>query len=129
MSIRVECSTPDLEHCYIEVSERWTRADIAALFVDKQAADLFRRKVTACHLECVNSAPITDSAGMYDETGALEPDLDVRLIHFVPAALIMAVDKIASLGKANARLSSGGTGRAEKMTPPMTTETETTQAA
>ena len=123
MPILVECSTPDLEHCYIEVSERWTRADIQSLFVAEQAADLFRRKVTSCHLECVNGEPITDSAGVYCEDGTLAPDLDVRLIHFVPSALVMAVDRIASLGKANARLSSGGTGRAEKMTPPMMTET------
>jgi hypothetical protein len=124
MPIRVDCTTPGLEHCFIEVSERWTRADIQALFEPGKAAELFRRKVTACHLAGVDGAAITNAPGTYDEAGELAADLDVRLVRFVPAALVLAVDEIASLGKANARLSSGGTERATTTMPPATmTET------
>ena len=128
MSIRVECTTPGLEHCYIEVSERWTRGDIAALFDAGKAADVFQRRVTACALDLADGSRLTDVAMVYDETGALHPDLDFRLLYFVPEAVILAVNEIASLGKANARLLSGGTGRAENQTP-LATMTETTQAA
>lgn len=127
MPIRVECTSEGLENCYVEVSERWTRNDIQALFEPGAEAALVRRKVTACYLECVDADAITDASAIYDADGKLHPDLDVRLINFVPAALIMAVDRIASLGKVNARLSSAGTGRAATMTP--ATTTETTQAA
>lgn len=128
MPIRVECTTEGFEACFVEVSERWTRGDIQALFEPGAEASLVRRRVTSCYLECVDGPAITDAANIYGDDGNLNPDLDVRLIHFVSAALILAVDRIASLGKANARLSSGGTGRAAMMTPPTMT-TEMTQAA
>lgn len=128
MSIRVECTTPGLEHCYIEVTERWTRGDIAALFDAGKAADVFQRRVTSCLLELADGAPVTDVTTVYQEDGSLHPDLDFRLLYFVPEAVILAVNEIASLGKANARLLSGGTGRAENQTP-LATMTETTQAA
>ena len=126
MSIRVECTTPGLEHCYIEVSERWTRGDIAALFDAGKAADVFQRRVTSCLLELADGATLTDVALVYDDNGALHPDLDFRLLNFVPEAVILAVNEVASLGKSNARLLSGGTERANPT--PLATMTETTQA-
>lgn len=120
MAIRVECTTPGLEHCYIEVTERWTRGDIAALFEADKAAGVFQRRVTSCLLELADGAALTDVATVYDDEGALNPDLDFRLLRFVPEAVILAVNEVASLGKSNARLLSGGTERAQTMTPPTT---------
>ena len=121
MSIRVECTTPGLEDCYIEVSERWTRGDIEAIFRPADFPAVWRKRVTACALACADGAMLTDPADVVAEDGKLHPELDVRLLRFPEAAMILAVDQIASLGKANARLSSGGSGRAETMPPTMTT--------
>jgi hypothetical protein len=126
MPIRIECTTPGLEDCFVEVSERWTRSDIGAIFQPGiPFAALWRRRVTACYLACVDGAALVDPALVCDEEGAVHPDLDVRLVNFPEAALVLAVNEIASLGKANARLSSGGSGRAMTTMPPVT---ETSQA-
>lgn len=119
MAIRVECTTPGLEECFIEVKDRWRRDEIVALFQPGQVAPVFRLKVTACRMALVNSdAPMVDPALVYDEEGQPHADLDVRLLPFLPAALVMAVDQVSSLGKANARLSSGGSERALTTMPP-----------
>lgn len=113
MPLRIDCTTPGLEACFVEVSERWTRADIAAAFQPGiPFAAVWRRRVTACALACVDGALLTDPGEVCDDDGVLHPDLDVRLVSFPDAALMLAINEIASLGKANARLSSGGSGRA-----------------
>ena len=73
MAIRVECTTPGLEHCYIAVSERWTRGDIAALFEPEQAAAVFGRRVESCLLELADGAPVTDVTAVYQPDGSLHP--------------------------------------------------------
>jgi hypothetical protein len=122
MTIRIECTTPDLETCFVELTDRWTRTDIAAIFEPGQQPALWRRKVTACQLALASSdAPITDPARLYDEQGEIHPDLDVRLLYFVSAALVLAADSLTTLGKANARLSSTGAERATQTAPATTT--------
>lgn len=118
MPIRVECTTPGLEECYLEVTEQWRRAEIVALFDPGGVASIFRSKVTACSLALVDSeTPLAEPALVYDEEGQPHADLDVRLLSFLPAALVMAVDQVSSLGKANARLSSAGSERAPTTMP------------
>jgi hypothetical protein len=122
MPITVECDTPGLEACFVAVSERWTRGDLVTLFQPGGPAVLFPRKVTACSLALVNSdEPLTDPAQVYGEDGEPHPDLDLRLGNFMANALVLAVNEVASLGKANARLSSGGTERARTTMPPAQT--------
>lgn len=122
MPIHIECTTPGLEACFVQLTDRWTRTDIASLFQPGEQPALWRRKVIACHLALATTDdPITDPAALYDEQGDLHPDLDVRLVNFVAAALVLAADSVAILGKANARLSSAGAGRATQTTPATTT--------
>ena len=124
MPIRIECTTPGLEECFIEVSERWTRGDLAAIFQPAGPAVLFPRKVLACNLALVDiDEPLTDPTQVYGEDGAPHPDLDLRLASFLTNALMLAVNELGSLGKANARLSSGGTERAKATMPPVTMTT------
>lgn len=126
MPIRIECTTPTLEDNYIELTDHWTRADLAALFQPGQTADLARRKITACHLargappnpdRQGGAAPLIDPATLYTPEGDLHPDLDLRLLHFIPAALLLAANQLATLGKTNARLSSAGAERATPTAP------------
>lgn len=121
MPIRVECTTPGLEDCYVDVSERWTRADIEAIFRPADFPAVWYRRVTACALACADGVMLTAPADVVAADGTLHPELDVRLLRFPEAAIILAVDQIGALGKANARLSSGGSGRATTAMPPAAT--------
>lgn len=127
MPIRIDCTTPGLEDCYIEVSERWTRGDVEAIFRPADFPAVWRRRVVGCVLARADGDPLTDPAVVVEADGKLHPDLDWRLRLFPEAAMVVAVDQLARLGKANARLSSGGSGRAETTMLPETT-TATNQA-
>ena len=109
MAIRVECSTPGLEANWIEVDEVWTRKELREFVTLRGAAflELWVRKVTACHIELPYGGGIVDDPAAVP---AVHDELDVRLLGWLSAAVLLATEHILSLGEASARLSLDGVG-------------------
>ena len=108
MSIRVTPDIADLAESYVDVSERWTRAEFTALLDadGENTMATLRRKLDGCHLQlddgtfCDEPAQITDS---------LLDGMDLRLIGFLGAAPLKACAHLRSLGFRSALPSFVGT--------------------
>lgn len=104
MPVRVECTTPGMEDNWIEVTDFWTRRELAD-YVEKsddEFRNLWRKKVTACHL-VTGDLVIDDPALVHDQIDGL----DIRLMRFLTGAVLEATNYLLSLGEANKRLSFG----------------------
>lgn len=102
MAIRVECATPGLKANWIEVDEVWTRKELQA-FVALQGEAywaLWGRKVTACHVELVEGGVLDDPAAVQQ----VLDDVDLRLLRWLPSAVLMATNHLLRLGEGSALL-------------------------
>ena len=90
-----------LEHCFVEVSERWTRGDVKNFFALKgeDFLTLVRSKVVAIHLE-TDGEPI-DAPDKLTSDNA--DNVDYQLWRWFSVALQKGVDDLYALGEANAR--------------------------
>jgi len=96
-----------MEDNWVDVSEKWTRAEFRAL-TKAEGAEFWRiwnEKVSGCHLETAPKA-WCDNPAAIDEDSL--DDMDLRLLGFVGAVMVNAGVHLRSLGNARARLSSNG---------------------
>ena len=114
MAILVECTTPGLEANWIEVDEVWTRKELQAFLALRGDAywELWGRKVTACHVELVDGGVLNVPTAVQQVLG----DLDIRLLRWLTAAVLMATNHLLDLGEASALLSLNGVGMAATRT-------------
>jgi len=108
MPLRVECTTPGLEANWIEVDEVWAWKEFHA-FTRLSGDEYWRlwgRKVTACHVELVDGGAVTDPTAVQV---ALD-GMDMRLVRWLPSAVLTATSHLLNLGEGSARLLSNGVG-------------------
>jgi hypothetical protein len=106
--IRVECGLDGLTNNWIEVDPVWTRGELRA-FVELTGDEywsLWQRKVIDCHIELAYGGVIERPE---DVELALD-NIDIRLVRWLSAAVLMATQHLLNLGEASARLSSHGVG-------------------
>lgn len=107
MPVRMTPDIPDLAGNWLDVSDKWTRAEFKRL-LDADGAEtlaITRAKVVGCHIETDGGA-IDDPAGLTED--ALD-HVDMRLLGFLGAAVLTAVTHLRSLGFRSARPSFVGT--------------------
>ena len=88
MSVRFTCDVDGLAgDNWVDVSERWTRAEFRELMEAdaEESLDIFRRKVTACHLPPETGDVVTDPLLVNDK---LLEALDLRVVGFLGAVLV-----------------------------------------
>lgn len=110
--MKMQCTLPEFEDCWLEISEKWTRAErsqLTAANADQWIA-LFQAKVLACNLrtetgECLN----TPAAVTWDTID----QMDMRLAGFVGASLSTACSELMNLGKVSRRVSFNGAAAAK----------------
>lgn len=110
--MRIICTLDDFPECWVEVSEKWTRAEEKILWAPTadQFMDLWAWKVVACNLRCEDGQYITQPPAV---TWDAVDNMDVRLAAFVGAVLSTAVLELRNLGKASRRVSFNGLGAAK----------------
>lgn len=104
--MRLVCKVEGLEQNWVEVPDKWTRADWQRILdaTVEDALALVRERATACHIERGDGTAITDPAQVTAE--ALEaPDMDLAVYGFVVSVPGAAVRTRRSLGNLSARLS------------------------
>lgn len=123
MPVRVECTTPGLDMCWIQVVDVWTRKELQEYATAKGEpfVALWQRKVEAVHLVTVAGDVITEPTEVHTRLD----ELDLRLISFVTSAVLEATDYLLGLGEVNKRLSFAGgeAARTKTKTPAEATKT------
>lgn len=122
--VRIGCDAEGFEQNYIDVSPRWTQAEVQALAaIDDDAAlyALLRAKTVACHIEAGDGA-ITEPDGITPEAMR---NADMLLIGWIGRVLPLAVAQRRALGNASARLSSRINAAAKMQTPTTAAPTTT----
>lgn len=99
--MRYNSNVPGLEHCFVEISERWTRGDVKNFFALKgdEFLALVRSKVVAIHLEAEGGAIDTPDKLTSDNAD----NVDYQLWRWFSVALQKGVDDLYALGEATAR--------------------------
>lgn len=110
--MRIQCTLEDFPECFVEVSEKWTRAEERELVTANadQFMGLWQRKVVACNLRCEDGGYITQPGAV---TWDAIDQMDVRLAGFVGAVLATACLELRNLGKVSRRVSFNGHGTAK----------------
>ena len=115
MAVRFDVNIEGLGHCWVEVSESWTRREVHELndANEEQLLAYLQRKLTACHLERPGQEPLTNPAQIDAE--AID-EIDLRLIDFLGTVLVQATAHLRSLGPLAGRLLSNGSGSSTETT-------------
>lgn len=105
--MKIQCTLEDFPECFVEVSEKWTRAEERELITANadQWIGMLQRKVLACNLRTEEGEYITQPAAL---TWDALDQLDVRLAGFVGACLSTACLELRNLGKVSRRVSFNG---------------------
>jgi hypothetical protein len=115
--MRLTCTIPGFEHCFVELSDRWTRREVRA-FREADTAEgvaVLRRKITAIHLDCADGNHITAPDQMTDER---LDEVDTQVYLWMPGALMIGLRELENLGfRAGLRLFDT-TGEASTQTKP-----------
>lgn len=98
--MRYTCNVEGFEHCFVEVSERWTRGDVKNFFAMKgeEYLALLRSKIVAIHLDA--TSPIDAPEKL---TSAAADDVDYQVWRWFSVAVQKGVDDLYSMGEENAR--------------------------
>ena len=105
--MRITCTLDDFPECWVEVSEKWTRAEEKILFAPTadQFMELWGKKVLARNLRTEAGEYITQPPAL---TWDVLDGCDVRLAAFVGAVLSTAVLELRNMGKVSRRVSFNG---------------------
>lgn len=105
--MRIQCTLDDFADCWLEVSEKWSRAEERDLYGvnAEQWIGLFHSKVLACNLRTEDGKTITKPEKI---TWDVIDSMDVRLAGFVGASLGTACAELRNLGKVARRVSFNG---------------------
>ena len=103
--MRYDCDHPDFAGDYIEISDRWSRAQTGAIFEaagedDELFWQLLSAKVLSLNLSCVDAPAITEAG---DLTPARADDLDLRLFRWLNQCWMAHLNRLSDLGKALGR--------------------------
>ena len=106
--MRYQCDIPTFEDNFIELSERWTRRELATVDTIEGEAyfALLRRKLTAVYLSRIDEetgariVSITDPAEFTRETTEA---IDFMVWRWIAHALRRGIDTMYSLGEESAR--------------------------
>lgn len=100
--MKYQCDIPGLEHCFWQLSDRWSTKQVIDFWDDTQApADyhaLICKKTEAIYLECIDQPPITQPVAL-DKT-AVEA-IDRRLLEWVRGVPLRHVKGLGDLGEAS----------------------------
>ncbi len=104
MPVRIICDAPGLEANWVDVADRWTQREIAAMHAaaDEAFFALLRTKLTACNVVVSDALTVTDPAQLTDD---VLMDADVMLMGWLGRVLPLAVAQLRYLGSRSARLS------------------------
>lgn len=108
MPLKFHPEIEGLEHCWVEIDERWTRREVRELMErddEETIVNFLRKKVTGCHLERGDGQPAVTTT---DELIANIDDIDLRLVDFLGTVLIQAAAILRTLGNLSGRLGSPG---------------------
>lgn len=99
--MRYDCDYEGYDHCYVEISDSWTRGEIKRFFASNgdDFLSILQSKVTAIHLD-MNSGVIDSADKLTVENS---DNVDMGLWRWFATALNKGVDDLYSLGEANAR--------------------------
>jgi hypothetical protein len=105
--MKIQCTLPEFEDCWLEISEKWSRAERiqVATATNDQWIKLFQTKVLACNLRDESGQYLTQPAAV---TWDALDQMDLRLAGFVGASLSTACSELMNLGKVNRRVSFNG---------------------
>lgn len=102
--MRIDCDVPGYEHCYIEMSERWTRREMRDFWQlqGEEYLALIARKTVSLRLQVsdLGGDLLTDPA---DLTEAALDRLDYLLFSWFNTVPIIAVQELQRLGEATRR--------------------------
>ena len=105
--MRFDCKLDGMGENWVDVSDVWTRKEIATMAAVSTPAALvewLQRKLTACHIETVEGEAIVSPDALTIE--AIDERVDVRLYDFLGTVLIQSVGELRTLGPLSGRLSS-----------------------
>lgn len=120
-TVRIEHASEDLADNWIEFSANWTLADLRRAYSEQGEGFIafWRSKASACHVRTVTGETITDPMQIHERI----EELDLRLVRWVPLALLEAGNYLVRLGELSALVSSNGVGASavRTRTPTMAT--------
>jgi hypothetical protein len=108
----MQCTLPEFEDCWLEISEKWTRSERTQLTLATadQWIALFQAKTLACNLRTDDGTALTQPGAV---TWDVIDQMDMRLAGFVGASLSTACSELMNLGKVSRRVSFNGAGAAK----------------
>lgn len=101
--MRITCTLPGYEQCYVEVSDRWTRGEIrrfwsGGLTGDDDASALLIQKTEAVYLVTVDGLDLDDPSDLTDEN---LDQLAYEMFVWLSNAYGHAVNELQTLTKKN----------------------------
>ena len=117
--MRIDCDVPGFEHCFIEMSERWTRREMRDFWTiqGEEYLALIARKTVSLHLETDDGDSLTSPA---DLTEVALDQLDYLLFSWFNTVPIITVQELQRLGEATRRrlyVKAGDSAALETATP------------
>lgn len=118
-TVRIEHASEELADNWIEFSANWTLADLRQAYNEQGEGFIafWRSKAVACHVRTAEGEIITDPMQIHERID----ELDLRLVRWVPLALLEAGNYLVRLGELSALVSSNGVGASAARTRTPTT--------
>lgn len=125
--MRLQCTIEGFEHCFVELSDRWTRKEMRAFRSagTEEAMALLKRKITGVYLECADGQHITAPDQMTDER---LDEVDSQVYLWIPGALMVGLRELENLGFRAGLRRLGTTGETSTQTKPSPTPSPTTSS-
>lgn len=118
--MRLQCNIPGFEHCYLELSDRWTRKEMREFRTERisDQMKLFMSKIVGVHLDCADGNHITAPDQMTDER---LDEVDSQVYLWMPGAIMVGLREIENLGFRTGLRQFATTGETSTQTKPSPT--------
>lgn len=95
--MRLQCNIEGFEHCFVELSDRWTRKELRDFYTTRveDAAGLIQKKIVAIRIDCADGEHITSAEQL---TEARLEQVDVQVYNWLPGAIMMGLRELENLG-------------------------------
>lgn len=95
--MRLTCTIPGFEQCFVEISDRWTRREMREFRSagTEESIAILKRKITGVYLECADGFHITTPEEMTDER---LDEVDSQVYLWIPGALMRGLAELENLG-------------------------------
>lgn len=110
MHIRIECTADGLTGNWLEISDVWSRKELAAYRVASVKLDdatlftILETKISRLHVVTVDGTVLESAVDLI----AKLDDLDVRLVRWLAAGVNQVLGELLRLGETSVRLSFNG---------------------